>query len=264
MQHIRSSLHLMNCCKLNDMKKILILIMALVLGTVAASAQDIITKRNGEDIRAVVSEVGPDTITYKLYDDPQEVSYTIMKSDVVMIRYESGRNEIIETGRSSFDPLLYGTRIPVEGIKPGMKYREIRKLYDPKMYVRGLVQNHNPGWSGVASYFIPGLGQMICGEVGRGFAFLGGSAVSFSLLVTGSAMDADSGVLIGFVGLAGYLTSCIWSIVDAVQVAKVKNMYEQDLYRSYSFNMDMYPSVQCINTPSGLKPAAGMTLAFRF
>lgn len=246
------------------MKKFLILMLALVLGAVTVSAQDIITKRSGEDIRAIVSEVGPDTITYKLYDDSQGVSYTIMKSDVVMIRYESGRNEIIEAGRSAFDPLLYGTRLPVEGIEPGMKYREIRKLYDPKMYVRGLVQNHNPGWSGVASYFIPGLGQMICGEVGRGFAFLGGSIVGISMLTTGSLMDADSGVLIGFLGLAGYLTANIWSIVDAVQVAKVKNMYEQDLYRNWSFEMDLYPSVQSVKTPSGLKPAAGMTFAIRF
>ena len=88
------------------MKKTLILLMALVLGAFTLSAQDMITKRNGEDIRAVVSEVGPDTITYRLYDDPQGVSYTIMKSDVVMIRYASGRNEIMETGRSVYDPLL--------------------------------------------------------------------------------------------------------------------------------------------------------------
>lgn len=246
------------------MKKKLTLLMALVLGAFTLSAQDMITKRNGEDIRAVVSEVGPDTITYRLYDDPQGVSYTIMKSDVVMIRYASGRNEIMETGRSVYDPLLFGTRVPVEGLKPDMKYREIRKLYSPKMYTRGLVQNYNPGWSGVASYFIPGLGQMVCGEVGRGFAFLGGAAAGFTLLMTGSAMDADSGALIGLVGLAGYLTSHIWSIVDAVQVAKVKNMYEQDLYRTYSLKMDMYPSVQCVKTPSGLKPAAGMTFAVRF
>lgn len=246
------------------MKRFFVILSVLALGTISVSAQDIITKRNGEDIRAVVSSVGTDTVTYTLYDDPQGVSYTIMKSDVVMIRYESGRNEVMESGRSSFDPLLYGARTPAEGIEPGMKYRHIKKLYDPKMYSRGLVQNYNPGWSGVASYFIPGLGQMVCGEVGRGFAFLGGSVVGVTLLSIGSVADADAGVILAFVGLAGYLTSNIWSIVDAVQVAKIKNMYEQDLYRNYSMKMDLYPSVQCVQTPAGFRPAAGMTFALSF
>ena len=33
-----------------------------------------------------------------------------------------------------------GTREPVAGIRPGMKYRELKEYYNHKEYVRGLIQ----------------------------------------------------------------------------------------------------------------------------
>ena len=56
----------------------------------------------------------------------------------------------------------------------------------------------------------------------------------------------------------------ITSIVDAVKVAKVKNMYSEDLRRKYSFDMNLYPSVQYIPAGTGLQPTAGFTLAMNF
>ena len=58
------------------------------------------------------------------------------------------------------------------------------------------------------------------------------------------------------------LTIC--STVDAIRVAKVKNMYDRDIRRKYSFEMDVYPSVDCFQTCQGAKATAGMTLALRF
>lgn len=247
------------------MKKLAFLLVALLLGTVAASAQDIITKRNGDEIRAVVTAVGPDTISYKLYDETNGVVYTIMKDEVVLIKYENGRNEVISARSSSYDPLLYGTREPVAGIRPGMKYRELKHLYNHKEYVRGLVQHHNPAGAGVASYFIPGLGQMICGEGWRGVAFLGGSIASYSVIVAGAYnADIETFDMFLWTGLAGMLTAQIWSIVDAVRVAKVKNMYERDLMRTYALDMDLYPSVNCVRYGTGYQPTAGLTLALKF
>lgn len=56
----------------------------------------------------------------------------------------------------------------------------------------------------------------------------------------------------------------IWSIVDAIRIAKVKNMYEQDLRKLYSFDIDLYPSLYYIDTAQGIQPAAGFTLALKF
>lgn len=243
----------------------IILLATLISGAVAASAQDIVTRKDGSEIRAKVTAVGTDTITYTLYDESDGVEYTIMKSEVVLIKYESGRNEVIKATAGQYDPLLYGYREPVQGIKPGMKYREYKHLYNPKEYTRGLVQTHNPAGVGVASYFIPGLGQMICGEGWRGVGFLGGSCLGYGIMI-GGAVHSYNYNAEPFIwgGLAIMLTSQIWSIIDAVQVAKIKNMYERDLMRTYSLEVDLYPSLDCVKTASGLQPTAGLTLAMRF
>ena len=56
----------------------------------------------------------------------------------------------------------------------------------------------------------------------------------------------------------------ICAIVDGVRVAKVKNMYEQDLKKMYALDVDLYPSVNYIQLASGVQPTAGFTLAMRF
>ena len=250
------------------MKRFILIVMVTILGVVSAAAQDVIVKRNGEAVKAKVSYVGPDTIIYKLYDEPKGAEYEILKSGVATIHYESGRVEVMDSVKTSYDALLYGNRPVAEGIVPGMKYKELKKIYDYKEYVPGLVQNYSPAWSGVASFFIPGLGQMVCGSVGRGFAFLGGAVGCYTVMYSGALLgfagESAVGQVLMCVASAGALAIEICSIVDAVRMAKVKNMYENDLRRKYSFDMKLYPSVGCVRSADGLQPAPGMTLAFRF
>ena len=242
------------------MKRFALILVALLIGY-SASAQDIITKRDGQEIRARITAIGTDTISYTLYDEDNGIVYTIMKGEVVLIKYENGRNEVIKHSSSQYDPLLYGTSEPVEGIRPGMKYKELKKYYDYKEYTRGLIQHHNPTAVGVASFFIPGLGEMICGEGWRGVAYLGGWLASNVISVIGIQQRSE---VLYLIGCAGTLGTEIFSIIDAVRVAKVKNMYERDLMRTYAFDVDLYPSVNYISTAKGIQPTAGLTLAFRF
>ena len=242
------------------MKRFVLVIAVLLIGFIA-SAQDIITKRDGQEIRAKITAVGTDTISYTLYDEGNGIVYTIMKGDVVLIKYENGRNEVIKYQSSQYDPLLYGTSAPVEGIKPGMKYKELKKYYNYKEYTRGLVQHHNPAGVGVASFFIPGLGEMICGEGWRGAAFLGGWLAANVVSALGLQYDSE---VVYLVGAAGSLSVKIISIVGATRIAKVKNMYERDLMRTYALDVDLYPSMNYIKTAEGIQPTAGLTLAFRF
>ena len=65
-------------------------------------------------------------------------------------------------------------------------------------------------------------------------------------------------------GSAANLGLSIWSAVDAAQVAKVKNMCWQESAGNLSMNASVYPSVKVVRTASGLRPAAGMTLAVSF
>ena len=80
----------------------------------------------------------------------------------------------------------------------------------------------------------------------------------------GLAGESAVGQILVCVASAGALAIEFCSIVDAVRVAKVKNLYENDLRRKYSFDMELYPSVGSFRSADGLQPAPGMTLAFRF
>jgi len=77
-------------------------------------------------------------------------------------------------------------------------------------------------------------------------------------------MERTGDILI-IAGLASTLTIDICAIVDAIRVTKVRNMYEQDLYKKlYSFDLDLHPSVNYILTPTGSQPTAGFTFALNF
>ena len=226
------------------------LLSALAFFAVSAAAQDFVTKRNGEDIAAIVDEVGPDYVRFRLWDEPDGVTYTMLKNEILMIRYATGRNEVFD-------------QMPSLAVAPMMKYKEMAKVYDYRLYQKSLYDRYSPAGSGVASFFIPGLGQMICGEWGRGFAWLGGHVGCYML--TGISAIAESDTLV-LMGIAGLLAIDICAIVDGVRVAKVKNMYMEDLRKSgyYGLDVDLYPSVNYVRTTSGVQPTAGMTLALRF
>lgn len=158
---------------------------------------------------------------------------------------------------------------------PGMKYRNLKHIYDYKDYQPFIYESRSPGGMGVASFFIPGLGQMISGEIGRGLAWMGGSMGAYLVMGVGGASmssaeyygesDSTAATIIYLVGFTSLLAVDICCIVDAVRVAKVKNMYERDLYKNlYSFDLDLHPSVNYILTPTGTQPTAGFTFALNF
>ena len=157
----------------------------------------------------------------------------------------------------------------------GMKYKELKHMYDFKEYSVGLDDRYHPGGLAAASFFIPGLGQMLTGEVGRGFAWFGGAVGAYVVTAVGSALQtsgyqldnqglATGGAVVCIAGALSLVAVDVCAIVDAVRVAKVKNMYEQDLRKKYSFDLDLHPSVNYVQTSCGAKPTAGLTMALKF
>ena len=90
-----------------------ILLMIMLITCLHLIAQDMITMKNGETIRSKVMEVTPNEITYK----QKGRTFTIKKSDIVMIRYKGGRTEYFtdktnenkeNNGTAKADTLLRG------------------------------------------------------------------------------------------------------------------------------------------------------------
>jgi hypothetical protein len=165
----------------------------------------------------------------------------------------------------------------VKEIVAGMKYKELKNIYNYKEWNSDRGDRYNPGVMSVCSFLIPGLGQMISGEIGRGFAWLGGAAGCWAVVGVGAVLEAYGAMDVtnpknGLVVTGSILTILsthglgaveVCSIIDASRVAKVKNMYDQDL-RKRNYSLNLYPSVACINMSNGVQPTAGLTLAMRF
>lgn len=262
------------------MKRIFIILSALFVCAATAYAQDVITKKNGEDIKAKVLEIDNSNVKYKLFDEPNGVTYTMPKSQILMIRYESGRNEVFNTASAPNYGYGVTNREPADGIRVGMKYKELKHIYHYQDWYSGLGDKHNPALMGVCSWLIPGLGQMISGEVGRGFGWLGGAVGCSVLMGIGAGVNAgayyydgydyyyDEGTAIAgsvllLAGSLALLTVDICAIVDACRVAKVRNMYEQDL-RKMNYSFELHPSVDYIRMANRVQPTAGLTLAMKF
>jgi hypothetical protein len=78
------------------MKRI-ILAFFLFTGTVwGINAQDIITQKNGDEIKAKVIEVGINDVKYKKFSNESGPTYTLSKSDIFMIKYENGEKDIFD------------------------------------------------------------------------------------------------------------------------------------------------------------------------
>lgn len=163
------------------------------------------------------------------------------------------------------------------------RYKDLKKEYNSKLYEKQDGDPYSPGFAAAVGFFYPGTSQLVMHEPVRGLIFFLGSAFcvnqvsdyaeDLSKLITTdsegnyafSDNDAASKALVGMLafGVAD-LVIAIWSSIDAKKVAKVKNMYYQDLAGRQAMQMSIRPSVNLAATPSGIKPAPGMALSLNF
>ncbi|NOX86924.1 MAG: hypothetical protein GXO86_13335 [Chlorobi bacterium] len=81
------------------MKKLLVIIFLFVFGY--SYSQDLIILKNGDEIRAKVTEILSETIKYKRATNLNGPTYSIEKSKVFMIRYKSGDKDIFNASENT-------------------------------------------------------------------------------------------------------------------------------------------------------------------
>lgn len=69
----------------------------LALLTSTAHAQDLLTKRNGDELSVKVIEITPAEVKYRRADNPDGPLISVWRSDVFMIRYANGTKEVFGT-----------------------------------------------------------------------------------------------------------------------------------------------------------------------
>ena len=254
------------------MKRLVIILLISFFVPVTLFAQDIITKKDGTDIQAKIIEVSNTEIRYKKYNYQEGPTFVLSKSDILIIRYENGENEVVEDKVSKQEENSQNS--VSKNIVAGMSYREYKKLYDTRNYVPERSDPYSRGWAGFASLIIPGLGQGIDGEWGRGLLFMLGNIGSYLMMSGSLAIDSNGNIVVVNEGtyLLGWIagiTLNTWSVCDAVHVAKVKNMYYQDLRKqrtALDFRVDPFLTYMPASStsPNSLKPAAGLSLKLSF
>lgn len=88
-------------------------------------SQDVITKKNGEDIKAKVVEVTISEIKYKLFENLDGPIFTTSKSEILMIRYANG-------SKSLFNDVVSPTS------------RDSKVSYEDNIYHNNLHENSHP------------------------------------------------------------------------------------------------------------------------
>ncbi len=103
------------------MKKVFFLSIFVLISFVSI-CQDIIIKKSGEEIKSKILEIGVYDIKYKRFDFQDGPVYSISKSEVVLVRYENGINEVItSTPPTNTPPIATPTETTPVVIAPVVK-----------------------------------------------------------------------------------------------------------------------------------------------
>ena len=150
------------------------------------------------------------------------------------------------------------------------QYKINKTKYDHRSWELAPGDPYNPGLCGAINLLVPGVGQMIAGEGGRGAAFMVAYVGTIGIYAAGSvkaavALDEEAnggpqysgeGSAAVLLGLGGMLTVGIWSIVDGVRVAKVNNLAFRDKYHQ-SYHLKLEPYVAPLHLGDGRSSVQG-------
>lgn len=75
--------------------KRLFLVLVSMASVVSAIAQDVIVKRDGEEIQCKILEVSTNKVKYKQWKNQDGPTFVEKKTDVLMLKYENGQKEVI-------------------------------------------------------------------------------------------------------------------------------------------------------------------------
>lgn len=285
------------------MRKIIsALVLALTLmGT--SHAQDLITKNDGTDIKAKILEVSPTEVKYKNWDNQDGPTFIIYTSDILLVRYSNGTNQVFTKKKQPSPNKTVETEETVEIAKThkeetgyyisnvadlheGMRYKELKQLYDKNDYDSLDNPRYSFGWPWLNMIF-PGVAQYTLNEPGLGTRFLCLSVAAHALTITGIGIysnrvrttylngrtypyvdrfsDVGGAIFMG-VGALAIIGLDVWSILNAYDIVKVKSLYHDDLMtkNNKQYSLFVSPTVEYMSTPNGteIMPAVGLKLTF--
>jgi hypothetical protein len=213
------------------MKQTALISLAVIFSTTLCLSQDIITTKTGEDILAKITEVGHTEIKYKKFDNPDGPLFTLLKSDVLMIRYENGTKDIF-TEEPKNNAVIHPT-------SPGPNLNSP----DNKLFYAGKAEKYRKMKGTGATLTVMGGILLVVGIS----TLLNVSTTTYGNGTTSTSGNAGAGVVAYLLGVAGLGSGIPLWIVGAHQHRKYNNKLQGVSFR---FNMN----------PQG----KGLALTYRF
>ncbi len=198
------------------------LFLCVILVSFVCKAQDRIIKTSGENI--LVKITGSNKYNVRYYINNDKTLYLLSKDDIYKIIYQNGKEEIVTNIYKESDVLKSQSNIIPN-------YSILKNKYKHKLLsAKDITKTYSPITMGISSLLITGMGQILCGEQGRGFnQLLGNIAISstFILLSAISSFIFIPQVAIAFsvLSIISPIFINILSMIDAINIAKIKNLY---------------------------------------
>lgn len=208
------------------MKQTTLILLVIIFNTTLSFSQDIITTKAGEDILAKILEISKTEIKFKKYDNPDGPLFTLLKSDVLMIRYENGSKDIFTE-----DPKSNAVS-PPNFSSPNLNTQDNKLFYAAKAEKYRKMKS-----TGTTLTVLGGVLYVV------GYATLS-NATTYS---SGSSNNVGTGVVAYLLGVAGLGAGIPLWIVGGHQHRKYNKKLE-----GLSFRFNMNPQRK------------GLTLAYRF
>jgi hypothetical protein len=131
------------------MKKLILVFLSCLFAITNCISQDIITKKNGEDIQAKVVEITTSDIKYRKFDNLDGPLFTMLKSDVLMIRYSNGSKDIFNETQSE---AKQNTPPPSDKQNQPSADLTMQGRQDARNYYKG--KNSGAGWTAATTIIL--------------------------------------------------------------------------------------------------------------
>lgn len=217
------------------MKRALISILAALLSSLAAMAQDffdVIVKHDGSYFECTITDVTSDSISYEFEGKKGSVS----TSDVDFILYKDGTKKQIRIQENK-KPVTFNTEKKASDTSPMVVKPTVTAQKPDAVTNYVYLDQYNPTFCGVLSYLVPGLGSFAANDNSVGWSYFGTAIVAATLTgvfggLAASASNREDYTT--YAALAGtsagvYLIVDVASVINAVKTAKNKNATYRDV-----------------------------------
>jgi hypothetical protein len=120
------------------MKYILLFILFICSSNII-KAQDTLSIRSGENILVKVIEVGTSEVKYKKLDNLNGPDFSILKSDLLMIKYENGTKEDFSSIKKIEEKIVFVEDLFIQGQNDAKRFYKYNKIVGKMMVANLLV-----------------------------------------------------------------------------------------------------------------------------